>query len=129
MTVKNPLYTHAITNATVVTTAETVVATLNGVNPSPNTIVGLLGWLAMTVGTAGTAVRIRIRRDSLTGTVVADTGAVTAGIAAAAVAALDVNGDDSPGDVASQTYVMTVQQTAATGNATINAVALGAYPQ
>src|SRR6266496_6826845 len=43
----------------------------------------LFGWAAFTVGTNGTAVRLRIRQTDTSGTIKADTGAVTGGVAAA----------------------------------------------
>src|SRR3954451_20855100 len=45
------------------------------------------GWAAFTVGASGTAARLRIRRTDVNGTVVADTGALTGGVAAAALVA------------------------------------------
>jgi hypothetical protein len=57
--------------------------------------VRLSGWAAFTVGTNGTAVRLRLRQTNVAGTVIADTGAVTAGIAAAGLAAQDVEGFDA----------------------------------
>ena len=91
-----------------------------------NANVDLSGWAAFTVGTAGTAVRLRIRNGSLTGTVVGDTGALTGGIAAGNLVAQDVEGFDNPGEVAGLLYVLTLQVTAATAASTVSAVKLRA---
>lgn len=129
MAVKNPLGTTTITTTSVPAATETVVATLAGVNPSVGNLVFLYGWVAITTGTLVTAVQIRIRRTGLTGTLVADSGAVTAGVAASAPSIFDINGQDTPGDVNGITYVMTVQTTGAGTNDTVTAVSLIGYPQ
>lgn len=106
---------------------ETIIAQLVvGAVADPSAFVDLSGWAAFTVGTAGTATRMRIRQGSLTGTVVADTGALTGGIAAAALVAQDVEGVDQPGEVASLVYVMTLQVTAATAASAVSGVKLRA---
>ena len=88
--------------------------------------VDLSGWAAFTVGTSGTAVRLRIRNGSLTGTVVGDSGALTGGVAAAALLAQDVEGFDNPGEVAGLLYVLTLQVTAGAAASTVSAVKLRA---
>src|SRR5690242_17284562 len=55
----------------------------------------LSGWCALTVGTNGTAVRMRLRQTNVAGTVVGDTGALTGGVAAANLLAQDVEGVDT----------------------------------
>lgn len=105
--------------------AETVIAQLNGVTlDSPAKKVDLSGYAAFTVGATGTAIRLRIRQNSLTGTVVADTGAITGGVAAANVVTQDVEGQDQPGDVAAFTYVLTLQVTGGSGASAVTAVKL-----
>jgi len=76
------------------------------------------GWAAFTVGTNGTAVRLRIRQTNVAGTVIADSGALTGGIAAAALVAQDVAGADT-GTVA--VYVLTLQVTAGSAASTVSA--------
>lgn len=82
----------------------------------------LAGWAAFTVGTSGTAVRLRIRQTNVTGTVVSDTGALTGGIAAAALVAQDVSGSDATPGVG--TYVLTLQVTAGAAASAVSAVQL-----
>jgi hypothetical protein len=84
--------------------------------------VRLSGWAAFTVGTNGTAVRLRLRQTNVAGTVIADTGAVTAGIAAAGLAAQDVEGFDAAAVAPAQVYVLTLQVTAASAASTVSAV-------
>ena len=89
--------------------------------------VELSGWAAFTVGTTGNSARLRIRSGSLTGTVVADTGALTGGIVAAALVAQDVEGVDQPAEIAGLVYVLTLQVGAATAPSTVSAVKLRAW--
>lgn len=88
--------------------AETTVAsmTVGGV-AGPSSRVVLIGFVAFTVGTSGVSARIRLRNGSITGTVVGDTGALT--VVAANLVSFMVLGVDSPGDVSSLAYVMTLQ--------------------
>lgn len=81
------------------------------------------GWAAFTVGTSGTAVTFRLRQTSVAGTVVATSGALTGGVAAAGLLAQDVAGfDAAPGD--GQIYKMTLQVTAGSAVSTVSAVAV-----
>lgn len=108
--------------------AETVIATLAGINTiDASSLVQLFAQANFTVGTTGTAVRLRLRQTSVTGTVVGDTGAVTGGVAAANLLSMTVLGSDNPGVVAGFTYVMTLQVTAATAVSTVSAVQLSAF--
>lgn len=103
--------------------AETTVAsTVVGGVAGPSSRVLLIGFVALTVGTSGTAVRIRLRNGSITGTVVGDTGAMTA--VAANLVSFAVLGVDSPGDVSSLAYVMTAQVTAGAAVSTVSSVQL-----
>lgn len=101
-----------------VTTAETVVATISGIsNGSAGVPIRLRGVAQLTTGTNTTAVTPRIRRDSLTGTVVNEANAITVGAAAGSTEVFDVDADDFvSGEVANATYVLTLQQTAASAN-------------
>lgn len=84
------------------------------------------GFAAFTVGTSGTAARLRIRRTNVAGTVVGDSGALTGGIAAAAVVAENVVGVDAAPSNTGQVYVLTLQVTAAAAASTVSAVELDA---
>jgi hypothetical protein len=86
--------------------------------------VRLSGWAAFTVGTNGTAARARLRQTNVAGTVIADTGAVTGGIAAANLVTLDVEGFDAAAVSPSQVYVLTLQVTAASAVSTVSGVLL-----
>jgi hypothetical protein len=86
--------------------------------------VALWGWAAFTVGTNGTAVRLRLRQTNASGTVIADTGALTGGIAAAALVAPHVEGFDTAATPPAQVYVMTLQVTAGSAASTVSAVML-----
>lgn len=107
--------------------AETIIATLALTGFSDTAIVtgiDLSGWAAFTVGTSGTAVTLRIRQTNVAGTVVATSGALTGGVAAAALVAQDIEGFDAGAGVA--TYVMTLQVTAGAAVSTVSATKLRA---
>lgn len=113
--------TEVSADTTLVTTAETVVATLPGCSTSAaGKAIRLSGEVTVTNGAGTTALTLRIRRDSLTGTLVHEVNAVQIETAAASTEDHDINTDDSfSSDVFNQTYVLTVQQTGATGNGTV----------
>ena len=107
--------------------AETIIATLNLTGFADTAIlsgVELSGWAAFTVGTSGTAVTMRLRQTNVAGTVVATTGALTGGIAAANLVAQDIEGFDALPGVA--TYVLTLQVTAGAAASTVSATKLRA---
>jgi hypothetical protein len=107
--------------------AETIIATLVLVGFADTAIitgVDLSGWAAFTVGTNGTAVTLRIRQTNVAGTIIANSGALTAGIAAAGLAAQDIEGFDAGAGVA--TYVLTMQVTAGSAISTVSATKLRA---
>lgn len=111
---------------TVVTTAETVAVTLPMVaTDGADDRVDLAGQLSLQSGAATTGVRLRIRRGSLAGTVVADSGNMGIVGAAGSLQDYEVDGQDTPGEYAGA-YVLTVQQTAATGNGSVNPATLQA---
>ncbi len=117
-----------VQNSPIAAAAETIVATLAVPNFGNTTIVSkvyLDGWAALTVGTSGTAVTLRVRQTNASGTVVASTGALTGGIAAGNLIAQDVAGSDATPGVG--TYVLTCQVTSGAGNTTISAVSLRAF--
>lgn len=105
--------------------AETIIAQVSVPNFGGIAIVQkvyLQGWAAFTVGTTGSACTLRIRQTNVSGTVIATTGALTGGIAAANLVAQDVGGSDATPGVG--VYVLTLQVTAATAASTVSAVQL-----
>jgi hypothetical protein len=105
--------------------AETSICSITNVaTDGPSQVAVLTGFIAFTIGATGTAIRLRIRQSSITGTVVADTGAITAGVAAAALAAQEVQDFDSPGDVDGFAYFLTLQVTGGSGVSTVSAANL-----
>lgn len=107
--------------------AETIIATLALTGFSDTAIVSgidLSGWAAFTVGTSGTAATLRIRQTNVAGAVIASSGALTGGIAAAALLAQDIEGFDAGAGVS--TYVMTLQITAGAAVSTVSATKLRA---
>lgn len=107
--------------------AETVIATLNLANFGDLSVVSgiqVSGWAAFTVGTSGSAITLRIRQTNVAGTVVATSGALTGGIAAAALVAQDVEGFDAAPGIAA--YALTLQVTAGAAASTVSALMLRA---
>lgn len=107
--------------------AETVIATLvlSGFGDlAVMSGVQVSGWAAFTVGTSGTAVNLRIRQTNVSGTVIAATGALTGGIAAAGLVAQDVEGFDAGAGV--NTYALTLQVTSGAAISTVSALLLRA---
>lgn len=101
-----------------VTVAETVVATLSGVSVSrPGQSVRLRGVATVTTGVATTALTLRARRDGLAGALVGEAIVDQVEAAAGSTETHEIAVTDAaPGEIAGATYVLTVQQTAATGN-------------
>lgn len=111
------LTAEATTDTPLVTTAETVVATLSGVTTGRAKNVSLSAWAQLTTGTATTAVTPRIRRGTdATGTLIGEGNPVTVGAAAGSTETFEVATIDDGVDLAGASYVLTLQQTAATGN-------------
>lgn len=106
-------------DTTVTTTTETEAAQVSA--PPPNRAglrYTITGSAQVSIGTGGTAVTPRIRRGTdTTGTLVGEGNALTG--AAGEEVTLAVTVDDTPGEVSSLDYVLTVQQTGATGNGTV----------
>jgi hypothetical protein len=105
-------------DVTATTTTETVVATLViPAVPGPGYTVRLRGNMQFTTGAGTTAVTPRIRRGTdATGTLIGEANAVTA--TASTTIEVEHEETDTPGDVASVSYVLTIQQTAAAANGT-----------
>lgn len=114
--------------ASPVAAAETVIGIITNVDTIwPAAPINLHGWVATGVDADATGLTLRIRRGSLTGDDVSNGGA-TVNVAAGTVEGEVVSVDcvDLPGDVASATYVLTLQLDAASGPSTVNAVHLSA---
>ncbi len=107
---------------TIVTTAETVVYT------TPAVVTGLgdagvwfSGDIQLTYGAGTTAVTFRLRATNVSGAIVDSTAAIP--VTASATSQLPFNFFDLSNltnQQGGQVYVITVQQTGATGNATVN---------
>lgn len=112
---------HTVTDTTLVTTAETVVATLAGVSTGqPGQTVGLTGDISVTLGTNTTAVTLRVRRDSLTGTLVGEATPEQISTAAGSTERHHCYFEESnPGEFMGRTYVLTVAQTGASANGSV----------
>lgn len=113
---------YLIANGTnIPTTTETVVATILTPPENQPTGQGMLinAQVNMTPGAGTTSVIVRIRQGSLTGAVVGQPNAApaTAALANSTFAAMEL--DTTVLYPVGNTYVITVQQTAATGNGTI----------
>lgn len=105
--------------------AETIIAQLTiPSNAAIGTGIFVEGWCSVTIGTSGTACTMRVRQTNVSGTVIVNSGAVTA--AAASVIAPGVNGIDTAGVLPGQVYVLTLQITAGAATSTVSAVALWA---
>ena len=106
---------------------ETVVCTLAGISTEfDGQTVRLRGWLKASVGTGTTAGLMRIRRDSLTGTVVSEATAETGPFVASKVCDGSVDADDASRTLAGATYVLTYQGTGDTAVCTFLAGSLSA---
>ena len=107
---------------------ETIVCQITGIDSFLGVSKGvfLSGVISFTVGTSGTAVRVRIRQGTTAGagTVVADSGALTGGVAAAALLSQDLQGVDtgvSGGTaVAVTSYHLSLQVTAGAAASTVS---------
>lgn len=105
--------------------AETIIAHMTiPANLRAGQKVILWGYASFTVGTNGTAARLRIRETDASGTVVADTDAITA--VAAEKRAYALVGYDTAQVTTGQTYVLTLQVTAGSAVSTVSNVVLAA---
>ncbi len=101
---------------------ETVINTLTGVGVEfAGQTVTFIAMAAITLAASTTAMTLRIRQDTLTGTIVGEAVAQTGDIAASKISVLTAFGQDSPGEIAGRTYVLTMQATA--GGSAANATA------
>ena len=107
-------------DTTLVTTAETILVTLvvASVRGSASRV-QLAAKFDLTIGTNGTGFITRWRRGAtITDTVVGESNTDQIATAAASTEDHVHMVEDTPGEVANQTYVFTVQQVAATANGT-----------
>lgn len=107
-------------NTTLTTTTETEVAELSAPAPSQaGQRVTIAGWCQLTTGAGTTTVTPRIRRGTDTGgTLIGEGNPVTIGAAAGGTEVFSITVDDTPGELSSLSYVLTLQQAGATGNGT-----------
>ena len=86
---------------------ETTIATLTiAANIAALSAVWLEGYAAFVVGTSGVSARLRVRQTNTSGTVVADTDAVT--VTAGNKYAVGVQGEDTSPVLPGQVYVLTL---------------------
>lgn len=109
----------------VVTTTETVLVTVAGVGTDrPDLEVLLSGWCQVTTGASVTSCVLRIRRGvDATGTLIGEGNLCAA--AASTADSFDIEVKDVPGE-GSFSYVLTIVQTAATGNGTVTQASIQA---
>lgn len=108
--------------------AETVVCQITGLDNFLAAAAGvfLSGVVSFTVGTSGTAYTVRIRTGTAAGagTVVATTGALTGGVAAANLLSQDLQGFDTAAAggtaIASTSYCLTLTVTAGAAISTVS---------
>ena len=117
-------------NTTITTTTETIAATITNVSTDFGYRVVLNGWCVVTFGTNTTGVVMTIRRGASTSSpIVYQSGTISGGVAAASITPLDAAAVDTPGEVASQSYCMTVTVVGASANSTISVAWLTAIVQ
>lgn len=110
---------------TIVTTAETIIATTAPISPSVDTGIVIISWyVVVTIGTAGTSLAVRIRRGQLLTSALVNVFAPLTVVAGNTVEASGIYNDAPPGVLASQQYSLTLTVGAATGNSTSLDVAL-----
>jgi hypothetical protein len=105
--------------------AQTTIATLT----IPSSLVQVAGvelvaWAALTVGTNGVSVDLKIRQTDTSGTTIADSGAVTA--TAANLITVSAHGFDTAGVLPGQVYVATLTVASGSAASTVSAVYLRA---
>ena len=101
---------------------ETAVLTTGGINTTPSQPrVLITGIVALTPGTAATAVVVKVRRGAgATGT---EVGTLTSQVGTAgAPRVIPYHVEDVPGEVAGQQYSITVTETSASADGTVSVV-------
>lgn len=115
--------------------AETIVCQVTGLDGFLAVVKGvfLSGVISFTVGTSGTAIRVRIRQGTVagSGTVIADSGALTGGVAAGNLLSQDLQGVDTASvggtALASTSYHLSLQVTAGAAASTVSQTNLVAF--
>jgi len=104
-------------DVTLVTTAETILATLTGVSTPRRQQVRLRGWAQITTGANTTAITLRIRRGSaITDLLIGEANPVQLAAAAGSTEDVEIEAADNGVDLAAATYILTAVQTAASAN-------------
>lgn len=109
-----------------VTNAETVLVTISGISTQAadgQVILEVVAQLSWGTGTTGAALRVRRGTDT-TGAVVGS--AVNENVIASQISNMELQVVDAPGEVAGQSYVVTIQQSGATGNGSNQQVSIQA---
>lgn len=106
-------------DTTLVTVAETVIATIGNVsNQSADGVIRFVGYASIIGGTNTTFATLRIRRGTgITGTIVGEADPAT--LTGAAQGAFPILAEDAPGEVGGVPYVLTAQLTAASANGSV----------
>lgn len=113
--------TTVTSDTTLVTTAETVIATLSGIATNqPGSTIGLSGEATLTTGGSTTGVTLRVREDSLAGSVVDEPTPNAVQSAAGTTETHDINVTfEAAGEYGSKTFVLTAQQIGAAANGSV----------
>lgn len=111
-----------LANVSVSTTDETVIATLTTRVPQGQTyLVRTRFWGTMTTSADSSAYTLKVRRDSISGTVLGDSIAELVKVAAGGVEAFYFEfTDERSGDFAALTYVSTIDMTGSTSTTTVS---------
>lgn len=110
-----------------VTTAETILATLTGVSTPRRQQVRLRGWAQITTGTNTTGLTLRIRRGSaITDLLISEANPIQLAAAAGSTEDVEIEAVDNGVDLAAATYILTAVQVAATTNGSALRAALHA---
>lgn len=119
-------HTYAVV-ASPVDDAEVVIAILDQVDTIwPGGPVNLHGWVDVAPDADAANVRIRVRRGGLTGDAVGEPGTVAFDPAATANTQVSLDVQDTPGNLASATYVLTMECESASAASTVGSVHLSA---
>lgn len=124
---RNRFYSSTAIVGSPATNAEVTVCQVT-VTEDVNVVQGIWldGWIALTIGTSGASLRLRIRRGGLTGAVVVDTGALTGGISAGNLVAQDCDGVDPAPVLGGQQYTLTATVGSGAATSTVSAATLKA---
>lgn len=116
------------TDVSIVTTTETVVATVSGLKlPFVTALLVIKAWVQLTTGASTTDVTVRIRRGStIGGALVGEANPITIGAAAGSTEEFSIMVSEARANEDAAQYSVTVQQTAAAGNGTVVQAAIEA---